>query len=365
MDLITLLLFILGFVFLVSGAELLVRGASNLAKTIGMSPLVVGLTIVAFGTSAPELAVNLQSAWTGKPDLAVGNVVGSNILNILLVLGIGALIVPLSVSQRLVKLDVPLMIGVSVLLLLLSLDGKLNFWDGLLLFSGIILYTLYSIKVCRQTQSPEHCPPEELADKRGKRFYGFLIQLNFIVAGLYLLVQGSQWLVNGAVIVAKAIGISELIIGLTIVSIGTSLPEVATVIVASLRNEPDLVVGNVVGSNLFNILLVLGFTSLVAPNGIEVSHAALVFDMPVMIAVAVVCMPIFFTGYMIERWEGALFLAFYVAYTLYLFLNATQHASLPAFSTMMLWFVIPLTVLTLMIFVWRDLVPSNSDDKDN
>ncbi len=363
MDPITLIAFILGFVFLISGAELLVRGASNLAKTIGISPLVVGLTIVAFGTSAPELAVNIQSTWTSKPDLAVGNIIGSNILNILLVLGIGAIIAPLSISQRLIRLEVPLMIGASFALLLLSIDGKLDFWDGLLMFSAIVIYAFFSIKMCRQDKQPEHCSSEQLSKSWYQKF-SVIIQLGLIIVGLGLLVQGSQWLVEGAVVIAKLIGISELIIGLTIVSIGTSLPEVATVVIASLRGEPELVVGNVVGSNLFNILLVLGFTSLIAPDGIEVSHTAIVFDMPVMIAVAVACLPIFFVGYMIKRWEGILFLAFYVAYTLYLFLNATQHSSLSAFNAVMFWFVIPLTAVTLLALAWRDsrsLPPTNGD----
>ena len=352
MDSITLITFILGFVFLISGAELLVRGASNLAKTIGISPLVVGLTIVAFGTSSPELAVNIQSTWSGKPDLAIGNVVGSNILNILLVLGIGAVIVPISISQRLIRLEVPLMIGASFLLLLLSIDGKLDFWDGLLMSCAIIVYTFFSIRICRQAKN--YCPPEKLTSSQHKKNLNIIVQLVLIILGLYLLIQGSQWLVEGAVIIAKLIGISELIIGLTVISIGTSLPEIATVIIASLRKEPELVIGNVLGSNLFNILLVLGFTSLIAPDGIEVSRSAVVFDMPVMIAVAVACLPIFFTGYMIRRWEGGLFLAFYVAYTLYLFLNATQHDSLPAFNIVMFEFVIPLTALTLLVLAWRD-----------
>jgi cation:H+ antiporter len=350
MEPITFILFLLGFVLLITGADLLVRGAAQLAEKMGISRLIVGLTVVALGTSAPELAINLQSAWTGQPDLAVGNVVGSNILNILLILGIGALITPLSVHKRLIKLEIPLMIGASFLLLWLSFDGILNRWEGLLLFSGIVFYTLYSIKTCTQEKDIEAQSPSEDATQ-GK--FNFLIQLGLIVIGLGLLVQGSQWLVDGAIVLAKLFGISELIIGLTIISMGTSLPEIATVVVATLRGEQELVIGNVIGSNLFNILLVLGFTSLVAPNGLEVPHAAIVFDIPVMIVVAIACLPIFFTDYLIERWEGSLFLGYYVAYTLYLFLNATQHSLLPAYSAAMLLFVIPLTVITMLVFVWQ------------
>ena len=357
MDTTVLVLFVIGFVLLTFGADLLVQGASNLAEKLGISRLVVGLTIVAFGTSAPELAVNLQSAWIDQPHLAVGNVVGSNILNILLVLGIGALIVPLGIHKRLIRLEIPLMIGVSVLLLLLSLDGTLNRWDGLLLASGIVFYSIYLIKTCRQLDSDDQtvCPQEAEGDNAPKKeTHNIIKDLFFIIVGLGLLVLGSQWLVNGAVAIAQYFGISELIIGLTIVSVGTSLPELATVVVGCLRNERELVVGNLVGSNLFNILLVLGFTSLIAPTAIDVPHQALVFDMPVMIAVAVICFPIFFTGYMIERWEGGLFVFLYITYALYLFLNATQHAWLPAFSAAMLWGVIPLTVIMLSVLVWRD-----------
>ncbi len=349
MDITTLILFALGFVLLSYGANVLVRGAENLAITMGIAPLVIGLTIVAFGTSAPELAVNIQSAWNGKSDLAVGNIVGSNILNILLILGIGAIIAPLKVHKRLVKIEIPLMIGASILLLLLSLDGMLNRLDGLILASGIVGYIIYSIKTCHELKTPDEICPTEI-DKKSKNIFR---QLLLIAVGLVLLVIGSQWLVNGAVMVAIYFGISELVIGLTIVSIGTSLPEIATVIVASRRGQQDIVVGNVIGSNLFNILLVLGFTSLIAPNGIAVSNAAIVFDIPVMIVVAMACLPIFFTGYLIERWEGILFLFYYFIYSLYLFLNVTHNSMLPIFNEVMLWFVIPMTVITLTAFVWK------------
>ncbi len=346
MDLITLVLFVLGFVLLTVGADTLVQGASELAETLGISRLIVGLTIVAFGTSAPELAVNLQSAWVDKPDLAVGNVVGSNILNVLLVLGVAAVIVPLSVHKQLIKLEIPLMIAVSFLLLFLSFDGTLNRWDGLLLSSGIVFYTIFTIRSARQTPSDDEKNGEKNAPS------SLFKQIIFIIVGLVLLVLGSDWLVNGAVMLAKYFGISELIIGLTIISIGTSLPELATVIIGSLRGEEDLVVGNVVGSNLFNILLVLGFTSLVAP--LEVSQQAISVDMPIMIAVAMLCLPILFTDYLIERWEGGLFLGYYVAYTLYLFLNAIQHAWLSTYAMVMVWFVIPLTVAILLgSVVWQ------------
>ena len=352
MNLVTFVLLGMGFVLLLVGADLLVRGASNLALAIGMSPLVIGLTIVAFGTSAPELAINLRSALTGQPELAVGNVIGSNILNILLLLGIAAVIAPIQVSHRLVKWDLPAMIGASFLFFGLALDNTLGRWDGLLLLSGIIFYTGFSI----QQSSPKikEIPTDSLPNLTPRKNYQHIaLQLLEIIIGLALLVLGSQWLVNGAVAIAQFLGISELIIGLTIVAIGTSLPEIATVVIASLRGKHELIVGNAIGSNLFNILLVLGVSSFIAPAGIEVPTSALVFDIPVMIAVAVACLPIFFTDYLVEAWEGWLFLAYYAAYTLYLILNASHHALLPAFSAIMLGFVIPLTTITLLVLVWR------------
>jgi len=168
-----------------------------------------------------------------------------------------------------------------------------------------------------------------------------------------LLVLGSRWLVNGAVQVATLLGVSQLVIGLTVVAVGTSLPEIATSVLASLRGERDIAVGNVVGSNLFNILSVLGISAMVAPSGIPVARAALTFDIPVMIAVAVACLPIFFTGHLIARWEGAVFLAYYMIYTLYLVLNSTNHDALPAFSSAMLLFILPITAVTLGILAAR------------
>ncbi|HMQ53811.1 MAG TPA: calcium/sodium antiporter [Anaerolineae bacterium] len=354
MDSLTLFLFALGFVLLIYGADLLVRGASKLALAVGISPLVVGLTVVAYGTSAPELAVSLQSSYAGAVDLAVGNVVGSNIANVLLILGLSAMVAPLVVSAQLVRLDVPLMIGISFLLLLLGLDGELSRWDGLLLAAGGLGYTAFSIW---QSRRETRAVQQEFAD----HFDGqstlahtpqqILLQLGLIAVGLLLLVVGANWLVDGAVLLAREFGISELVIGLTIVAVGTSLPELATSIVASMRGERDIAVGNIVGSNIFNILVVLGFSGLLAPTGISVSTAALVFDLPVMIVVAIACLPIFFTGSAIARWEGVLFFGYYLAYVVYLLLTASQHEALPMFSVVMLLFVGPLTLATIIVSV--------------
>ena len=353
---IELVLFIVGLVLLVGGAELLVGSASRLAMVAGISPLVIGLTVVAFGTSAPELAISVQASWTGRPDLAIGNVVGSNICNVLLILGLSALVAPLTVATQLVRWEVPLMVGVSVCMWLLAANGTISTWDGLLLLCGGLAYVVFTVQRSRRQNAL--LPPAldadglpEASPRLGRS--GVALQLALMLAGLGMLVLGSRWLVGGAVALARLIGLSELVIGLTIVAAGTSLPEIATSVLASLRGARDIAVGNVVGSNLFNILLVLGSAAVVAPQGVAVPSAALALDIPVMTVVALACLPIFFTGHRIDRWEGGLFLGYYIAYTAYLVLAARQHAALEAYSAVMLWFVIPLTAITLVVLVVR------------
>ncbi|WP_416676326.1 calcium/sodium antiporter [Egbenema bharatensis] len=348
-----LVLLVIGLALLVIGAEALVRGASRIAVMAGISPLVIGLTIVAYGTSSPEMAVSMMSSYV-QPDIAIGNVIGSNIFNILLILGLAALVAPLVVAQQLIRLDVPIMIGVSVLALVFGLDGRIGRMDGIILFTLGIVYTVFLIYQSRRETNP--AVQEEYANEYGnleRSSLGWLKNIGFIFGGLALLVLGSNWLVDGATAIARALGVSELIIGLTIVAAGTSLPELATSIVASVRGERDIAVGNVVGSNIFNILAVLGVAAITAPNGVSVSSTALRFDMPVMIAVALACLPIFFTGNLIDRREGLLFTGYYLAYTLYLILYSTQHSLLPMYSTVMLLFVLPITAITLGIVMWR------------
>jgi cation:H+ antiporter len=341
--------FAAGLVLLTGGAELLVRGASRLAQAFGISPLVVGLTVVAFGTSTPELAITVQAAVRGSVDLAVGNVVGSNIFNVLFILGLSALMAPLTVSRQLVRLDVPLMVGVSLILLVLALDGRLSGFDGLLLVGGIVAYTVFAIRERRTEGAPVAAGD---AAPRGARL---ALAAGLVVLGLTLLVLGARWLIEAAVAIASAAGLSEAVIGLTLVAAGTSLPEVATSVVAVVRGERDIAVGNVVGSNLYNILAILGIAALVAPEGLKVGIALLRFDLPVMIAVAVACLPVFFTGGVIARWEGALFFGYYVAYAAYLVLDSTGHDALPAYSAVMLQFVLPLTIVTLLVLLLHAL----------
>ena len=312
------LLILVGLILLILGGELLVRGASTMAAIWNVPPLVIGLTVVAFGTSAPELVVSLQAAFSGVADVAVGNVVGSNIFNILFVLGLSSLITPLIVSSQLIRLDLPLMVIISLLVWLLAMDGTVGRIDGGILFGILIIYLAFCLRIARK-QSPGEL--EEFAtDKVTKANLGrvLLVQIVFVVVGLAMLGLGSRWLVDGAVTIATRLGVSELVIGLTIVAIGTSLPEVVTSVVASVRGQRDIAVGNVVGSNIFNICCVLGLSSLIAPHGIPVSLQTIRTDLPVMIVVAVACLPVFFTGYRIARWEGACFLIAFVAYNVWL-----------------------------------------------
>jgi cation:H+ antiporter len=346
-------LLILGLVLLVGGAEALVRASSLLARKAGISPLVVGLTVVAYGTSTPEIAVSLKGALSGQSDIALGNVVGSNIFNVLFILGASALITPLVVSQQLIRKDVPIMIGISLGTILFCLDGTVNRWEGGILLLGVIFYTVFLIKGSRLENNSEVKAEYEKEYSEGKSSGSIFLQILWILAGLCLLVLGARYFVQSAVDIARALGLSELVIALTILAVGTSLPEVATSIMASIRNERDIAVGNVIGSNIYNLLAVLGISAVFAPKGIQVSPAALSFDLPVMLAVSIACLPIFFTGSRINRWEGGLFLGYYVAYTAYLIMLSTQHDQLPFFSRTMSLFVIPITVATLLVYAYR------------
>lgn len=351
------LLFLLGLVTLIAGAEGLVRGASKLALSFGISPLVVGLTVVAMGTGAPELAVSVRAALEGQSDLAIGNVVGSNIANVLLVLGLSALVVPLAVAQQLIRQELPVMLGVGLLLYALAANGTLGHIDGLLLLAVLVVYTVFLVwqsrHSTRQLAREAEAELDALAPGSWDRSWG--VQLMLVVVGLGLLVLGADWLVGAAVTYAKWFGVSELVIGLTVVAVGTSLPEIATSMLAGLRGQRDLAVGNVIGSNIFNVLGVLGAGAVVAPHGMAVAPSVLAFDLPVMLAVMFACLPIFFVSQRIERWEGALFVGFYVAYVVYLVLAAQQHQLRDDYVLVMVAFVLPLVALTLAVMVWRTL----------
>jgi cation:H+ antiporter len=346
---------LIGLVGLVAGGELLVRGAAALAGAARISPLVIGLTVVAFGTSAPELAVTVQAAGAGAPELAVGNVVGSNIANVLLILGLSALVAPLIVQSRVVRIDVPLMVACSVGLWFLVLDGAVSRLDGLLLFCALVGYLVWSVLQGRKEGAEIQAEFAQALPHDGANARYIAKQVGLIVGGLVLLVIAARLLVGGASEIARTLGVSELVIGLTIVAVGTSLPELVTSVVASLRGQRDIAVGNVVGSNLFNILAVLGLGALVAPGGIAVADQVLRLDLPIMIATALACLPIFFTGGRISRLEGGLFFFYYAAYTAYVVMGATGTPHMRSFELAMVGFVIPLTVMAIAFSVYQHL----------
>jgi cation:H+ antiporter len=276
---------------------------------------------------------------------------------VLFVLGLSALVAPLLVSQQLVRLDVPLMIVVSATLLLMALDGALDRREGTILLASSVAYVLLLIRISQREADTVRREYESAYGASPRRAgANWPLHVLMVLLGLGLLVVGARWLVDGAVAIAEALGVSQLIIGLTIIAAGTSLPEVATSVIAGLRGERDIAVGNVVGSNLFNILVVLGSAAFIAPNGISVAQAAIKLDIPLMLATAVLCLPIFFVNYRIGRWEGALFLSYYVFYTFYLILKAAEHDALTQFFYPMMAIVIPLTVATVTLIFVRELV---------
>lgn len=346
MNLVDLGLVIAGLALLIAGGEALVRGAGTLAARAGISPLVIGLVVVSAATSAPELAVTVGAVAGGEPDLAIGNVVGSNIVNILFILGACAVISPLVIKRQLVRFDMPVMIGFSIFFLLLSLDGQVSALDGALLFGVLAVHTVISIVLGRkEVRSPDTKPDEMPLNTKPVSLW---LAILFLAAGIGLLVGGAQLLVTGAVSIATDLGVSSLVIGLTVVAVGTSLPELATSLIAVRRGETDMAVGNIVGSNIFNIGVVIGLPAMIFGEGIPVSAAAIAIDMPLMVATAFALVPLAFTGFVLARWEGGLFVLLYVAYTLSLVLASTQHDAATGFSTIMLWFVLPLVAMTLV-----------------
>ena len=335
-----------GLVVLTSGAETLVRGASHLAAAWGLSPLIIGLTVVAYGTSAPELAVSLHASLAGNPAIAVANVVGANIFNVLCVLGICALMAPLVISRQLVRIDVPIMIGASLMLWGLAFDGELSWIDGIVLLITIVIYTVWSIKMSRKesVEVPEDVL-QEFEAARAHRGGHVVKHLVLMIVGLAMLLLGAHWLVDGAVAVARSLGVSDVIVGLTVVAVGTSLPELTTSIVAIIRGQQDIAVGHIIGSNIFNILGIVGVSAVAAPDGLIVAPSMIDMDIPIMVVVALACLPIFFTGLKIVRWEGLIFLLAYVAYTAYLILDAYDHDGLHSFRSMLQYFTLPMAAI--------------------
>jgi cation:H+ antiporter len=354
--------FLLGLAALVLGAESLVRGASKIALSLGISPLVVGLTIVAVGTSSPEVAVSVGAVLNGNTDIAIGNVVGSNILNVLLVLGIGALIAPLAVHSQLIRQEVPIMIGASLLLVVLIVDGRLGRLDALLLLVLMAGYMTFLVVQSRAEGKQLRDEYAEAVCRPGEWDSHWAVQALLILVGLGLLVLGSDWMVDAAVAFARVMGVSDLVIGLTVIAVGTSMPEIAASIMAAVRGERDIAVGNVIGSNTFNILGCLGISGMVSRDGLSIAPAVLNFDLWVMVAVAVACLPVFIAGREIGRGKGLMFLGYYAAYVAYLILGAQQHDALDEYSAIMIGFVLPITIVTLVAILIREQKRDASDE---
>lgn len=351
--LVPILLFIAGLVALIFGAELFLKAVDHFGLKWGISPLIMGLTVVAFATGAPELAISLKAALNGSADLVLGNIIGSNIANILLILGLTTLIAPIQITGRVVRIDVPIVIAASATLYFLARDGGLSTWDGVILLAGLAAYSFYTFLHIRKSRDDgaedeeifEYGEsPEELA--KGSWFY--IKNIGLLLIGLALIVFGSDFMVDSAVSIATVLGMSELVIGLTIVSIGTSLPEVATSLSAARKGKSDIAVANVLGSNLYNILLTLGLTLVIAPNVLDVSKQALALDLPFMVMVSVACIPIFWAGFNITRLEGVFFLGYYFTYLTYLVLHALQLPAAGYIETAMLWAVVPLTLVYML-----------------
>ena len=338
----TWIFLVVGLVLLVVGADLLVKGAARLAGSFGIPALVIGLTVVAFGTSAPELAVSVKAAYAGQAELAIANVVGSNIFNVLFILGAAAMISPLIISRQLIRQDVPIMVLISVVAMLMTLDGNISRLEAGILFAGLLSYTWF---LFRQGKAKGADTVDEEVEAMLKAKVPAWQNLLLVIGGLTLLVLGARWLVESAVEIARAWGVNEAVIGLTIVAAGTSLPEVVTSIVATVRGERDIAVGNVVGSNIFNILCVLGLSGLVSPLPLLAGEQMAMVDIPVMVGVAVLCVPLFFIGSVLNRIEGLLFMLLYIAYTWYLVAMALKETYLPDLQQGILYGLLPVVVL--------------------
>jgi cation:H+ antiporter len=298
-----------GLALLAVGAEGLVRGSTAIALRLGVTPLVVGLTVVAFGTGSPELFVSVEAAYGGNSGIALGNIVGSNISNIALILGVSALARPMHVRSELIRREMPLMIVVTLFLCALLLDGALSRLDGLSLVAGAVAYTVAAYAAAKRDRSAVVASEFDEALAAPKR--AAWLDTAFILAGLTALLVGARLLLGGATVVAEWFGISQVVIGLTVVAIGTSLPELATSVVSAVRGEADVAFGNVIGSNILNILCILGVAALIRPFEVEGLRP---LDLGVLVGSSVFVIPLMWRGSVLNRWEGAVLLTGYVVY---------------------------------------------------
>uniref|UniRef100_A0A7C2BCW3 Calcium/sodium antiporter n=1 Tax=Pseudomonas graminis TaxID=158627 RepID=A0A7C2BCW3_9PSED len=334
-----------GLLLMIIGAQLSVRAAVALATLLKTRPLFLGLTVVALGSSAPQLAVGLQAAFTDSTDIAVGSVIGSNIFNVLVTLGLSALIIPLRVARQLVRVDLPLMIVATALVAALAWNGELSALDGVVLLLGMAAYLFVVVR--QFAHGARHVPRTDLEPRR--RIWPLLGRLALMACGLALLTLGSHLLVGAAVSVALDLGLSERVIGLTVIAVATSLPALMTSLVAALRGERDIAVGNIIGSNLFNLLGVLGITALISTGPLSISPNALDFDLPVMLGVAALCVPLFYSGYRITRLEGLLLLGLYAVYGLHIVSFTTGMPLAERLERLMIHYALPVIALCVVV----------------
>lgn len=341
-DLTPLVWIAVGLTALVAGAEMLVRGSVRLAGAAGISPMVIGLTVVSLGTSSPELGISLQAALAGNDGLAIGNVIGSSIFNLTFLLGIGAIVTPILIKQRLLRIDIPILVGLVSFTWVMALDARIDRLEGGLLFLGGLAYTVLVVRSgpaeSAEVQAEYELALQQAGGRQAKRL-GTAAVLS--LAGLAALILGGRWMLNGAVQLARDLGVDELIIGLTVVAIGTSLPEVAATVLAALRGEPDLAVGNAVGSSIYNLLAILGACAVLAPSGLHITASGLWFDLPVLWIAALLCVPVFLWGGRITRGEGVLLLLFYFGYVGVLVRTARMQSILTAPAPALLVFLLP------------------------
>lgn len=312
-----------GLTALIAGAELLVRGGSALAARLGISPLLIGLTVVALGTSTPELAVGIEAAIQGNGSLAIGNIAGTNTVNILLILGLSAALQPLALQMQTLRLELPAIVIAATTLLAFAWDGRLSRTEGLLL---VIMGAAFTLAVIRLARRESLRVKLEFAREFGSRRFAnrqATTEMLMLAVGLVIIVVGADWLVEGAVDLARLWNVSDAFIGLTIVAIGTSAPELVTTIISTIRGERDIAIGNLIGSSVYNILVILGVTCLIPANGVDVSSHLIRIDIPVMLGVALLCIPVFVSGRQISRIEGGLFVSAYAAYLSYLIIQRT------------------------------------------
>lgn len=319
MEISSLVVFLGGLVVIVVGAEFLLRGASYLAALLGIKPMIIGLTVVSLGTSAPELAVGITAVSQGSPEIAVGNIAGTNLVNLLLILGLSAAIRPLPLQINSIRLDVPVMIFSAVLIIFMALNGELSRIEGGILFGFAIIYTIILIKQSKKESwqlhreySEEYSSSVLVKDK--KKTGIVLLNILFLIGGIAMAIIGSDLLVAGASQIARSLGVSEAVIALTIVAIGTSAPELVTTMVATFKNDRDVAIGNLIGSSIYNILIILGVTAMVSKSGIAVSRQLLLIDLPLAALVAIACYPVFKTSKMVTRKEGIVFVCCYILY---------------------------------------------------